>query len=306
MKKNTIIIASFLILFGITVPFSFASAQSPEINQKLDETRGKVEQLVKIKDDSSLSEQDKANAEISIKREVLLNVLDLAQLQIKTVRTKLDDVIFPDTEEWSAIKEKLYNALDAARDYYSTTESDINDNDALTLDDIKTVASDVEQHKIDTFDATVRNVNDVILTFNVGDVLLLAQDRLHKINSDITKIYAKRLTNSSTLKQMFFAASRSMDQARSLDDKAKEILLNVYGQDTSPSSKRFIDNLNKTLMVDYLATASSSTSTEQTPPDKRTLIENHIRSLVVKSLNDIKQTYDTFIDMSKKASSLLQ
>jgi len=306
MKKNTIIIASFLILFGITVPFSFASAQSPEINQKLDETRGKVEQLVKIKDNSSLSEQDKANAEISIKREVLLNVLDLAQLQIKTVRTKLDDVIFPDTEEWSAIKEKLYNALDAARDYYSTTESDINDNDALTLDDIKTVASDVEQHKIDTFDATVRNVNDVILTFNVGDVLLLAQDRLHKINSDITKIYAKRLTNSSTLKQMFFAASRSMDQARSLDDKAKEILLNVYGQDTSPSSKRFIDNLSKTLMVDYLATASSSTSTEQTSPDKRALIENHIRSLVVKSLNYIKQTYATFIDMSKKASSLLQ
>ena len=306
MKKISSFVVSFLVLAGITAPLSFAFAQSPEINQKLDETRDKVEQLVKIKDNSSLSDQDKTDAEISIKKEVLLNVLDLAQLQIKTVRTNLDGVTFPDTEEWKAIKGNLYNELDAARDYYNSTESDINDNSALTLDDLKTMASDVEQHKVDSIDASVRNINDVILTFNVGDVLLLAQERLHKINSDITKIYAKRLTQSSTLKQMFFAASQSLDQARSLDDKAKEILLNVYGQDTSPSSKRFIDDLNKTLMDAYLATASSSTSTAETAPDARTLIEDHVRSLVIQSLNDIKQTYATFIDMSKKAAVLLQ
>ncbi len=306
---NRILLVTLLILtFSVSPLF----AQSSQIEDKLSDTKTKVEQLIEIKDDIDVSDEEKAQAELTIKKAVLLDILDLGILQLENLKKKLDKISFPDTQEWEEIRASLYERIDGHIAYYQETKGVV-DNDEIELEDIKAMAQSIKEQKTSAIDPTIRNINDIIIVFSIADILSLGDQRLEKISSDIAKIYNKNLTKNQDLRELFVDASDVLEQAHTVNNRSKEIILHLYSPTTSTSTTEFLGEL--ALSLDPTATSTfidvpeydEATSTIKVLFDTASeLIRERIRGLVVESLGKVRETYSIFITMSIRAQNLLE
>jgi hypothetical protein len=327
--KHFIISLLTLMLIATASPAVFA--QSQEIQEKLTETKSKIEQLAEIKDSQDVSEEEKLNVEFDLKKEILGQVLNLGILQMDETKKTIEKTSFPDTEEWNQNKAYVLEQIAQHRSYYTTTKEELSQQEELTLEYIQQIAQAVELHKKEAIDQFIKELNDVIAVFNISDVLSLADQRLEKVQTDITKIYNKKLAKDDSLKELFRQASDTLQTAHTINNNAKELILHRYNLPYDEQSMQVLENT-----VTALTSASSTqittfiqkevpeiisqeqsitddvTSTEpQEPeyvlsPEARTLIHQELRTFVVDSLTNIKDTYATFVEMSIQAQHLLR
>lgn len=313
------IIVLFL-LIALLVPAVGVFAQSAQIQEKLTETKTKVEQLAEIKDSQEISDEEKQHAELSIKKTVLFDVLDLGVLQMEEIKKKLDTISFPSTDEWSSIRSGLYALLDSHIAYYNETTTRVATMESLDLATIQATAQTVETYKITILDPSVRAIGDIIMVFNVDSILSLADQRLSKIRTDIEKIYTNNIAKTEELKELFSSASRVLDRAHHSNNQAKEIILHLYDPSVDASTRTFLSSLLNSLMFSeseppkedgslVVLDLSPIVPTDSLPAvsyEQRVFLAQHINDLAINSLVDIKDTYDIFITMSTKARDLMR
>jgi hypothetical protein len=305
---NRILVTLLVLTFLVSPLF----AQGSQIEDKLSDTKTKVEQLNEIKDDADISDEEKTQAELTIKKAVLIDVLDLGILQLENLKKKLDEISFPDTQEWEEIRESLYERIDGHIAYYQETKGVV-DTDEVEIEDIKAVAQSIGEQKTSVIDSTIRNINDIIIVFSIADILSLGDQRLEKVSSDIAKIYNKNLTKNQDLKELFVDASDVLEQAHTVNNRSKEIILHLYSPTTSTSTTEFLEELSMSLnstttsaFID-IPEYDGATSTIKVLSDTAAeLIREHIRGLVVDSLDRVRETYTIFIEMSIRAQNLLE
>lgn len=307
-KKNNLFSLGIVILAVFILSALGISAQSSEVEDKLSETKKSVEEFLDLKDNSSISSEDKAKAEVISRKKVISNVIDLSRAQIEDLKKRLDLITLPESDDWKLIKELFIKNSDEFIEYYKKSADSLNS--LVTLDEIKNFAKSIEEKKISQIDVESNKINNVIVAFGMSDVLKLADERLKKVSLDVNKIYDKKLTKSQALMDLYKKSSKMIDDAHNLNDRSKEIMLNVYSTSDATSTVEFIKklkdeiaDLKKKESINKLPATVKEDNTKDEGENiaveiKDSDIDSYLQDLTFKTLSNIKTAYGIFIDMS--------
>ena len=297
---------------GIVACMAFAMgpvAHADDITTALSNTQNTLQKIADIKDSTTMSDQEKASLELQLKESVLTDVITISQQQITDIETKLNAISFPTTDAWKTAHDALITKLTNAYTYFDNLKQTLATS-TQTLDDIKTLAQTIEQQKTTIFDPVLKQAQDVIAIFNISDILTLADARLTKVQGDVQKVYDEKLTTDQNLETMFNDASTALTNAHTANDNSKNIIINLYGDQTSSSTQQFMTNLSTTIATQKQAAliAASSSDPLIITPDSITNddIETYVQNLIITSITNIKHVYDVFMTMSATVHKLLQ
>ncbi len=297
---------------GIVACMAFAMgpvAHADDITTALSNTQNTLQKIADIKDSTTMSDQEKASLELQLKESVLTDVITISQQQITDIETKLNAISFPTTDAWKTAHDALIAKLTNAYTYFDNLKQTLATS-TQTLDDIKTLAQTIEQQKTTIFDPVLKQAQDVIAIFNISDILTLADARLTKVQGDVQKVYDEKLTTDQNLETMFNDASTALTNAHTANDNSKNIIINLYGDQTSSSTQQFMTNLSTTIATQKQAAliAASSSDPLIITPDSITNddIETYVQNLIITSITNIKHAYDVFMTMSATVHKLLQ
>ncbi len=338
-------LASFLIIFIFIIQLSTpgALAQSEEITSKLEKIKLNIERIARINDRNDLPEQEKNIAELSLKREILLEISNIGKLQIEESQKNIDSTEFPETEDWKIIRELFNEYLNSYKEYYNNFIEYIEENtDVIDLEEIKNLAKEIDIEKTNEIDPGLERINDVVITFDISKILSLASERLEKVNKDITKIYEKGILKEASLKNLFTRASSYLENAYIMNNNAKEVILQYYSikKSIKDIEKEEILKQEKAALESILSSENSSSTESEVDEEMDTkeekvkeeeevinslynrliamgeklsedisneeIIGKYIRNMTIKSLDNVKETYKVFIEMSVKANQLLK
>jgi len=284
----------------------FSRAQSLDIDQKLSETQEGVSALLEVKDSTTLSAQEKARKEVELKKQIVLGVIDLAKAQLKDSKEKLDALTLPDTDEWKNLREYYDRKIESHNEFYDKTRNDIiAAARAFATDSLTQLTKKLEEEKLNKIDPTVEQMTNVIIVFNTENILILADERLKKIENDITKVYAQKLVQNEDLKTLFDQSAQILESSHQKNKEAQEIIIHLYAQDDSTLPNRYLEDLSKKLQ-DAVQTSTATTTSNSTTAQAPQSIGTYLQSLIIGSLRDIRSTYDIFIEMSVNVTKYLR
>jgi hypothetical protein len=307
-----ILIASavFMAFFGLA---PIAKAQDDIIASKLAETKDDVTKLLNLKDDATLSADQKRQMEMDLNRKIISNIIDIALTQVVYVQDQLKKVSIPDSEEWRAVDGYLSDMLEQDQKYYQDIQKNFNDSANITLDDLKAFAKNLNNKKTGQIDPDIQRANLIIAELNTSDILLVTDSRLSKVSSDVSKIYSKNLTKNQALKNLYDQAAKYVSDAHSYDDQARQMIINVYTSIGSTSTKDFVSSLkerivkNKEDAARALSNISTSTSTSiQNFDATQGDLDSYLANLISKVYGNIKSAYETFVEMSVNINQYLR
>lgn len=297
-------IGVWIIAITLSAGGTLALAQSPEIEKKLSETKDDIQKLATIKDDATLSDEQKTLLEIELKKNIITDVIDVAKTQITHLQKQIEIATLPKSEEWKRIKEHTIKSLDEALVLLEENRATLLKENSL--EKIKAIAKETEIVKTETIDPLLAQVNAIVVTASINTILNLTNQRLEKIGMDINKIYEKKLTKNQSLRKMLEQATLSAKNAHSHNDQAKEIMVALYDPEKSTSTKLYLDNLEKNLKNKGSEATSTIEKNEDSTTKQTLKIHQHVEELITSSLAEIKKTYDTFIKMSANVKSYLK
>lgn len=309
MKTKTT--KSYLFVFmAVLAVFSFSNnkvwAQTSEIDQKLNETKAEVQKLADIKDKTDISDEEKVKLEIESKTKIILDVVDVSVAQIKDLESKFLSSNFPESDEWKAIKEEYTKEISSYFDFYKEEQDKIN-KDGLDLIKVKEIAKEIELKKIQEIDLGAKEISNIIVVLSISDILKLADQRIDKVGADVSKIYDKNLTKANVLRDLYADARSLVLKSRQLNDTSKQVIVNLYSIDKSTSTKEFVDGLMNSLKEkEKMAKLKYDNEGKLIIKSDDQLMDEYLESLVVESLDTIKQAYDVFVKMSVNVKEYLK
>jgi hypothetical protein len=307
-----------------------AHADTTAIQGRLSQTQQEVNKLFQLMDQSGIPDMQKQQLEIDIKKKIIADVIAVSNEQIDTVRDEIKNAPFPQTSDWQKVSDGLNASLDADQSYYQTVTDAIATNPELTNDDIRSIASALENKKTNIIDPGIKHIETVLASLNIKNILTIADARQKKVGTDIDKIYAKNLTKNQGLKTAYQKASSLIADAHAANDTAQSVTLNIYADQNDSSTQDFMRNLYKEITqweasstsasstpanADASTNATASTATAivpdatatTTPSAKPTTnqMRSYVEALVLQSLNDIQSAYSIFMQMSKDVKKYL-
>jgi hypothetical protein len=333
-KKIAIIACAFLAAVSLGLLSVKANAQDDVVSSKLSETQSDVTKLLNVKDDTTLTDQERERMEIDLKKKIISDVLDVSLNQIQTSQDQLGKLNLPGSDDWSSVKGFFNKNLETSKAYYQDTQDKLNSVDGSTLSGLNDLAKSLQDKKSSEIDPIIQRLNVVAATVNISDIISVADDRLSKVSADVSKIYSKKLTENMTLQTLLDQASGYVKKAHDFQDRALSTIINVYTSDTGTSTKDFVLSLKENLLKDKenalltSATATTTTSTDiklfsstapltsstTTSTDESLVkptisqadIDNYLASLTMGAYDSIKSAYDVFVKMSSNVNKYLQ
>jgi hypothetical protein len=327
MKKTSKILASIVILFviaGLTLPllkiYAAESAPSQDNSQasqdsqaSLEQVQGTVDELVQLKDDSSISAQEKEKQEIQIRKKALDQILDLSLSDIKNLEDKLNALTLT-TDDQKAARGLFLAILDKNINYSESLKVDV-DKDGITLDEIKNLAQEYKDWRANNYDTYVKKMTAFILIYQEQGVLKIANIRLDKIISDLNNLEKTNLINKEDTWDLLNLSMNSLGNAKIYNDSAAKIVAG-YVQDLLAAASSTQEQITATTspesLVETLATSSqlkiemaSTTATSTATSAKQINIDDKSHSLIEQSLQEIKNAYNDFIKISNIVSQKL-
>ena len=299
---------AYIILIAAGVLFFSGTAvrgASNTIDAKISETKDAVQKLLELKDDTTISAKDREKLEFQLKKSIVADIIDISGTQLNDAREQMQKTAFPQSEDWNEVKKFISVSLDEYDTYYKDARQSLRAND-LTLDAVKDIAKKIEEKKTSEIDVFLRKTANIGTTFGISDILKRADERLKKVESDVDKVYAQKLTQKGDLKNSFQKAAEAVGNARTLNNRTKEIILNIYTATTSSStqtstSSDFMISFEKDVQT-FLNEKSTSTPSEElatsTPPLTNEQKEEYLQDLIRQSAEKVRDAYTIFIQMS--------
>jgi len=309
MEAKITKIYSFIFMAVIVVFYFFSNtalAQTPEIDQKLNETKAEVQKLADIKDKIDISDEEKGRLEIESKKKIILDVIEVSVAQVKDLESKFLSSSFSESDEWKAIKEEYTKKISSYFDFYKEEQDKINKGD-LDLTKIKEIAKEIESKKIQEIDLGTKEINNIVIFLSISDILKLADQRIDKVGADVSKIYDKRLAKSNILRDWYADARSLVFESHKFNDSFKEVIVNLYGIDKTIANQEFISKLMSDLKYKQeIAKSRYDSDGNLIIKTDDQLIDEYLESLTVGSLNKIKMAYDVFVKMSVNVKEYLK
>ncbi len=313
-----ILVAAGFLFFVFSGPM-MAPAHAATIQDQLSQTQQEVTKLFQLMDQSGIPDMQKQQLEIDIKKKIVTDVIAVSEAQVDAVREEVKQAPFPQTADWQRVIDGFNAILDADEHYYQTISDTITTNPGMTNDDIRSIASAMEERKTSTIDPDIKHIETVLATFNVQNILDIADAREKKVGSDVDKIYTKNLTQNQGLKTAYQQASSLIADAHHSNETAQSITLNMYADQNDSGTQEFMHGLYKEIVQwEASSTPANDANATSTPDAGAGAMENtatstpsvpqmraYVESLVVQSLNDIQKAYAIFMQMSQNVKKYL-
>jgi len=241
-----------------------------------------VNELLTVRDDTSLSDEDKLLKEFELRKKILSEVLTLSIDEVAKLTAKVDALPeFAENSREKELRDEFKAVLETYTAYY--TEQSKKLAELTKIDETKSLAQEIKDYRDNIYNPQIQKIVNFVLLFYNDDVLKIANTRLDKISADIKKLeklgYIKAGIFASELK----LAAETLSAARALLEEAKSAVL------TTPKPE------------EETALETRATPTEekeaQPPIEPNKLVED--------SLNKVKSTYDIFLQISKDLRKLL-
>ncbi len=306
--KHVLVVLFVTVLILTTLAGTKSAFADDSINAKLSQTKDDVAKLLKIQDDMTIPTGPKQKMEIDLRREIISNVIDVAQSQLSDVQNQLSSSTLPKNDEWNNVRNYLLNILNQDSSYYDNTQSSLQDNQDMTAADLKSFARALEAMKSNNIDKDVARANNVLAAVNINSVLSVADDRLSKVGIDVNRIYSNKLTQNQALRNLYNQAAENLKNAHALNDDSSQAILNLYTSTTTTSTDEFVATLKEKILSQKISSIEAQypltdTSTIRVTQDD---IDSYIANTVSEAYNNIKNAYDTFINMSVNVKKYLQ
>jgi hypothetical protein len=245
-----------------------------ELNVNINSIDSEIDQLVNIRGDQSISSSTKESEEISTQQNILNQVITISTNEISTIQAKLNSLpTFATNSKEFSLQSNYLAELSSYSEYF-TKESAVVAN-AVTLSQLQTVAANIKAFRDAGYNSEIYNMTTFCLLYYDADIISTAQSRLNSVLSDLATLdKAQLLLNPSELNVDANQVTQLIAKASTLHDQASQMIIELPDSATTTTS-----------------TAFSATSTP------RTLIE--------KSINDIKSAYGYFIQISSSIKTQL-
>ena len=213
------------------------------------------------------------------KKESLADALTASHDELNELKSEVESIKVSD--KWNKIKTDLLNQTDKIKDYYdSSSEKLASEN--INQDSIKGLAKELKSFREGVFSEYYKNAINFILIFEEADLLKIADSRLNKISSDIARLEKQSVSKAKTLKILYNNADKHLKLAHNLNDSAKTLFYNYLNPVKPEETNTGTINQEKEVQ-------------KENQPDPQTLT----RSISQRSLDELRATYDIFINMSK-------
>jgi hypothetical protein len=308
-RKDTLI--RVYAFFIISVIFfvgtaSFAHAKNITINQStLSETKTQINQLLKLQDDTTIPTEEKEQREIFLRRDILIDIITIAQTQADDAYKRLNSLSFNEDKSLQSIQKTILQQLNDAILYYKDTNILLATDTALTIDNLKTIAKELDQKKSGSIDRIIQEANTISALFHIETLLTIASDRLKKIEVDVEKIYSQKLTTNQTVQTLFLKASELLADAHTLHNNTKDILEHLYNPDPIVSDA-YAKSLYKNLLDQKVIISSISTTTPTTTTYTSEILDSYIQKSFATIVTNIKGAYTIFLQMSAEVKEYLK
>ncbi len=241
-----------------------------------------VNELLTVRDDTSLSDEDKLLKEFELRGKILSEVLTLSLDEVSKLTAKIDAL--PEFTEESP-ERKLRDEFKAALEGYATYYTDQSKKLALltTIEQVKSLAQEIKDYRDNTYNPQIKEIVNFVLLFYNEDVLKVANTRLDKISADIKKLEKLGYIKTGAFANELKLAAQTLSDARALLEEAKNAVLNP------PKPEEEI--------APETGTAPTEEEETQPPVEPNKLVES--------SLNKVKSAYDTFLQISKSLRKIL-
>jgi len=226
LKAITIVI---IILITLSLGLSPIFAAQENLQAPNKDVANKVDELVELKDDSTLSDQDKEIKEIRIRKEALGKIAGLSLLEIKNLEGRINSLNFESGAQ-TEIKEMFLKILDNNTKYSKDLKIKT-ENDELTLEEVKNLAQEYKDWRDGNYNKYVKKLTVFILTFQEKNVLETANIRLEKIMVDLGKLESANLVKKEDTWKYIDSAMKSLTNAQIFNSNAEKIIIDIIEKD---------------------------------------------------------------------------
>lgn len=275
-----IIIASFIFNAPITVMAS-------DIPTTIEEIRDSISDLLIAKDDDSVSEQEKEKKKVEAAKNTLKKILELGLLEIKTFKSKLDDLNIGDlvVSDYTFDSSDVYDSLDRLLNYYEAFYKDTLKRlqSVKKYEDIQVLAKDIKLWRENTYTPGIQKILALDLVLRNKNIIKIANSRFDKILSDLRKLKNSGLISLSEVERYLADATANLKAAEALDSEITKITLQLLKKQTLN-----LDNQKKN--------------------DSRLIISDYkrINNLVDQSIIKVKEAYKIFIALNSEVKKNLE
>ncbi len=277
MKRVVITIGLCASVLAFPATYAFAESGPSPIQKVLENVKDTVDNLVTAKDENSAQE-------LSFRVQTFKKVLDYVMTEARDTRVKLflvEDFSNKDLINW---RNEKVSVLANAIKYYESEQKLLETKEkSMTIKDIKSFAKDFKEERDLVYAQPTEEAKEFLLVNQERSSVDIAKTRFGKIADDV------RTLNSSKLNALLQKAEIFVNDAETLNGKAYDLFWNTY------------INPKKVVLENPTISTSTATSTNQAA-DKGTGSEepkqSSIKDLVKSSLLNIKNAYQTFIEMS--------
>jgi uncharacterized DUF497 family protein len=295
-------VAAFAALFA----FGSFAAHAADLSQ----TKETMQKLAEIKDDTSLSPQEKETMEISLRKDILLAIVDVSRKQSQELKDRIGSIAFPQSEDWDRIKARLLDDINSSLTFYDATQAQLEDKN-LSLNDIKDISLKLETRKSAQFDAATEQASITVSALNIGDILKLADERLAKISTDVDKVYGQKIVKNPSLRGMLDRSARALQESHRLDDKSKDVILGIYGGNESKEAAEYRQGIENEIRAIKVRSMSKEEKAAYDRSRKQLEVSDedvrrYVQTLLNSSVDGIRSAYDTFLKMSVNVRDYLK
>lgn len=314
-----IIVAAAVFAGGLLLAVPAAFAQTASSTNILQDVQAAVQSLVSAKDTGNTND-------VALRITAFEQVLSLSRSEAQDYELKL--VNTQSGKTYDSWKNAALDALSQALAYYDSENQLVNGTSTITSTGIKEIAADFENWRETDYLPLVNSIQDFLLVNQEAAAVKTAGIRYDKIVSDLRGLGNSAVNRSKGIAAALTDASASITSARQFNDQAAKLFLSLYVETTSTSgqatstadaatatstasttleiapldlSATSTDSASSTVAATATSTAGQATSTAATSSHPIS-----IKELVKASLDDVRNAYQNFIDISNLVRSLLQ
>lgn len=231
---------------------------------------------------------------IAIRRRSVAGAIGLSFQEISSARARINAANIDEKSNLWTVRETILEWLSSEEDYFKKAEMRLNA-DNLTLEEVKNIATDIKKHRSDTYDNNLANALDFIFALEVSRLTDVANDRWHRINTDI-----QRIERAGLIRRNFFAAEMAkarmmIDGAKTLSQRALVLSENIYILQTQEEQNQNIENVKPA--------EEKPTSSEQEIVKEEAL---SIRELCEAAIVNIRLGYEEFVKISSAVRRIMR
>ncbi len=287
MKSWKYILTVMVATGTIGTPVSLAMETPVE---QLKPVTDSVNQLIQIKDDSSLSWFAKDEKELEARLNIIKDVLKLSTDEIAKLQERLKRLpLFDDKSQEKILKTEYQKSLDSFSSYYADVSKKLAD--VKANDDAKALAEELKNYRDVTYNPEIKKIANFTILFYTADIVKTGKARLNKISEDISRLEKLGYLKIGVFEDKLKKAKTLLNDADKLQQEAVAIILAVPME---------ADETGAT--VTEQATGSTNTTTDETK-----IIEEpkDPGDLTSQSLKNVKDTYDIFLQIGKDLKKYL-